>query len=245
MNKDLVSCHMFLYYKLTGWYVLESVSNFYKGPIFLSLVENNPANESLIDYASKRFEKINLTTVEEAGTDQYGFFHSFQQDDTNKPWIFYCHDKHPNKTSWLQNLIQVYNNINDSLLNSDKYGIISSNKYKHKIQSYRELIDSTNSIPKCHRKCVVQSMQTLLWFSELCDILFKEHSIGDITKRRTDFCAGNIFLIRREVLSTAHSCVHENMFNKGVYRTDGEVEHGLERFYFYVSECMRYENLFI
>lgn len=245
MNTDLVSAHVFLYYELTGRYVLESMSKFYNGPIFLSLVKNNPVNDLLINYASSIFEKTYLLLVDQAGTDQYGFFHSFQRDDTNKPWVFYCHDKSPNKKQWLVELMEIYNNIEESVLLDQRYGIISSSKHKHTIKDYKTILNETSKIPKQYRKGVVQALQTLLWLNELQSILAYEFNLENKDLKYSDFSAGNIFLIRRDVLSQAHNCVHENMFNKNVYRTDGEVEHGLERFYFYVSQCMGYENLYI
>lgn len=245
MNTELVSTHVFLYYELTGRYVLEAVSKFYKGPIFLSLVKNNPVNDLLINYASSLFEKTYLVLVDEAGTDQYGFYHSFQHDDTTKPWVFYCHDKHPSKKQWLSELIEIFSKIDDHILSNSNYGIVSALKHKQKIKGYKHILEETAGMPKQYRKGVVQALQTLLWLNELQSILANEFKLKREDLKYPEFSAGNIFLIKRDILSKTHKCIHKDMFNKNIYRTDGEVEHGLERFYFYVSQCMGYENLYI
>ena len=53
-----------------------------------------------------------------------------------------------------------------------------------------------------------------------------------------------MFLARRPVVKMSHQCVHESFF-EDYYRPDGNVEHAMERFYFYVSECLKYKNVFI
>lgn len=245
MNTNLVSTHIFLYYESTGKYLLDNVAKFYKGPIFLSLVENNCSNDILLNYAKSLFDEIGLIYVENCGTDQYGFYHSFQHDDRKTDWIFYCHDKHPTKKNWLTEMIKIYEHVDESLLLEPKNGTISSLKHKQVQKSFETMLLNYASIDYRHRKDIVQSMHTLIWLHELERILLSKHSLGDKDFKYPTFSAGNTFLARRGIIEKSHSCIYEEFFNKGIYRTDGEVEHGLERFYFYVSNCMGYENIFI
>lgn len=245
MNSNLVSTHIFLYYEITGKYVLSCVSQFYKGPIFLSLVKNNPANQCLIDYASHLFEDINIIYVDNAGSDQYGFYHSLSSDQTNKPWIFYCHDKHVDKKQWLYDILEIYTKYDDKLLNNDGIGIISSEKHKMYLTTLKECLEQANVIDIKYRKKSVESMHTVIWLYELARIFCQKYHHDNSALQDLQFSAGNIFLIKTNIAKKAHSCVEEEFFNKNVYREDGEVEHGMERFYFYVSKAMGFNNLFI
>lgn len=245
MNSQEVTSHIFLYYEDTGKYVLDTVSKFYKGPIYLSLVENNCANNILINYARYSFDDVRILYVEDHGTDQYGFYHTLKLDDTNTPWVFYCHDKHPSKIDWLKELLNIYDSMDESSFGIQTVGLISSKKNKNKVSSFEELLFEYSNIDYKYRKNIVQCMHTLIWLHELERILYTKHNIGDKNFKCPNFSAGNIFLIRREILNKVHDCVYEEFFNKGVYRTDGEIGHGLERFYFYVSQSMGYTNLFI
>lgn len=244
LNTELVSTHIFLYYSQTGEYVLDNVSKFYSGPIYLSLVENNPNNDFLLNIAKENFDDIRVVYVENCGTDQYGFYNSFKYDLGRSPWIFYCHDKNPSKIGWLQKMLAIYDSIDSSILDTNA-GIISCNDYKVKQASFEELLSSNSGSSYRKRKDVVQAMHTLIWLHELERILLSKYDLGNKDFKCPTFSAGNTFLIRRDILDKAHGCVYEEFFNHGIYRTDGEVEHGLERFYFYVSQCLGYENIFI
>lgn len=244
MNSDLVSTHVFLYYESSGKYLIEELSKIYNGEIYLSLVNGNCSNDVLVHYAKQHFD-IKLVYVDNCGTDQYGFFHSFKFDNANKPWVFYCHDKHPSKLDWLQTMISTFENIEDRVLLDKKLGIISSIKYKNRVLPFDKILLEYINLDYSQRKDVVQCMHTLVWLNELQRILITKHNIGNKEYRYPTFSAGNIFLIRKEILEKSHDCIHEEFFNKGIYRTDGEVEHGMERFYYYVSQCMNFNNLFI
>ena len=245
MNKDLVSAHVFLYYESIGKYVLDTLSKFYNGPLYLSLIENNCSNDILLTYAKNTFSDIRLVYIDNHGTDQYGFYSTFPYDNTNKPWIFYCHDKHPNKQKWLSDLLNIYVDLDDKLLLDSKAGMIACAQHKQQQASFEELLKVHESLKYKFRKEVVQSMHTLIWLHELERILLSKYNLGDKNFKCPEFSAGNIFLARREVIAYSHGCVYEEFFNKGVYRTDGEVGHGLERFYYYVSKCLQYNNIFI
>lgn len=244
MNHTDVSVHIFAFYQDTGKYLLERVSKIYNGnSIYLSLVNGNHANDTLIETARKYFD-VKIIYVDNSGTDQYGFYHSFKYDNLDTNWIFYCHDKHISKIDWLNDMMDTFDNIDKGLLDNKKNGMLASKKHEAKIQSFDDLLELENTMDIKYRKALVESMHTLIWYLQLQRILFIKQELSSKEDKFTNFSAGNIFLIRRDVLEKAHACIYENFFNKGVYRSDGEVGHGIERFYFYVSKCMGYENVF-
>lgn len=244
MNKDNISVHVFLYYESSGKYVIDRLSKIYSGDIYLSLVEDNCSNDILKNYAQQYFN-VKLLYIDNYGTDQYGFYNTFKFDDTNKPWIFYCHDKHPSKMDWLIDMMTTFDNMDETILNYDKVGMIASTKHKNIVPSFEHILLTHSMDNYEHRKNVVETMHTLIWLHELERILLAKYNIGDKNFKYPTYSGGNVFLIRRPVLEKAHGCIYSNYFNKNTYRADGEVEHGLERFYFYVSSCMGYNNIFI
>ena len=125
IDKSQVSTQIFLYYESTGKHLLDRLSSIYNGPIYLSLVNGNCHNDILINYAQSCFEDIKLIYVDNCGSDQYGFYHSFKLDDTNKPWIFYCHDKSLNKIVWLNGMMDAFTSFDNGLLDNNKTGIIA------------------------------------------------------------------------------------------------------------------------
>lgn len=245
MKNDQVSAHAFLYYESTSKYVLDTISQIHNGPLYLSLVDGNCSNDAIITYARSNFDITYIVYVENCGTDQYGFFHSLKLDENNTPWIFYCHDKHPSKQDWLNDLLSIYHNFDENLLSDPNTGMISSLKHKHKTSNYEELLEIGK---KCHyqfRKEIVQSMHTLIWLNELTRILVEKDNLYKKESKYPYFSSGNIYLIRRDIALKAHECLYDQFFNRNAYRTDGDIGHGLERFYFYVSECLGYNNIFI
>ena len=244
MNNQLVSTHAFLYYKDTGIDLLNKISQYCKGKLFLSLILNNPNNKIIISHARKLFD-LDITYVENTGSDQGGFYQSFKKDYSEKSWIFFCHDKHIEKKEWMLDLLDIITNVEDNYLNNPKCGIISSSKYINKVESINDLLNTYGNMQFEGRKCLVQSMHTVIWLKELQRILLEKFELIKEESIYPRFCSGNIFLIRKDIVEKSHGCVYDSFFNKNVYRTDGEVAHGLERFYFYVSECMGYHNIFI
>lgn len=237
------SVHVFTYYDDTGKFVLNRLKEFYSGPIYLSLVNGNKNNDSLLTEANSLFDVL-VTYIDNYGTDQAGFYNTFKKDNLKTPWILYLHDKSNDKKSWLEDLINPLKDVNTQTLYNENIGIISAAAHKHQTYSINELLKMYGNIDFQYRKNLVQSMCTTLWLKELQRILLEKHNIFNEKMLFPPFCAGNIFFCRREIIQKAHDCVCENFFNIG-YKSDGEVEHGLERFYFYVSMCMNYHNLFI
>lgn len=245
LDSNLVSAHIFLYYKTTGQYLLEKIAQSYNGPIYLSLVDGNEHNDYFLEIAKNSFNDTKVIYVDDYGTDQYGFYSTFIYDFTKKPWILYCHDKNPSKKTWLEDALNIFDKITDKQLADRKIGIISSSKYRRTQPSFDDLLTTYKGLTYSLRKDIVQAMHTLVWLHELERILLSKYNLGNKDFKCPIFSAGNIFLIRRDIVNRSHGCVYEEFFNRGVYRTDGEVEHGLERFYFYVSQCLGYENIFI
>ena len=243
MNSSKISTHVFVYYLDEGIWLLKKLKEFYNGHIFLSLIEDNPYNDKLLHSANDMFD-VNVTYVKNKGTDQIGFYNTFKLDSTKKDWILYLHDKSADKTDWLQSLINPLINVDNSLLYNDKIGIISSLAHKNKVTTIDSISSRYKYIGYQYRRCLVESIHTVVWLKELQRILFEKHNLIDEDNIYNTFCAGNIFLARRNIIERAHDCVYDDFFNDG-YRSDGEIGHGLERFYFYVSECLGYTNLYI
>ena len=139
----------------------------------------------------------------------------------------------------------------DTLKNASRYldstslGILASEKYKNKLISFEEILEKSASSPIKFRKKTIEYMHMLIWYHELQKILLSKCELGKKEFKLIEYSAGNIFISRRIVIEKAHRCLYNDFFNLNSYREDGEVEHGLERFYFYVSKCMGYENIFI
>lgn len=244
MNKSNVSAHIFLYYIDTGIDVLNKLKEMYNGYIYLSLVKDNPNNKALIKHAESLFD-IDITYVQNGGSDQYGFFHSFKNEKNKKSWTLYLHDKHVTKKQWLSDLIDPLKNINNELLNAKTIGIISAQKHVHEVKPMNMILQNYGGIRFEHRRKIVESLHTVIWLKELQRILLEKYGLINEDHIYPNFSAGNIFVAKTEVIEKAHGCIYEEFFNKNTYREDGEVAHGLERFYFYVSKCLNYNNLFI
>lgn len=244
MNNNIISTHVFLYYEDTGIDLLNHIKQYCTGKIYLSLVLDNKANKKLIEYARKFFE-LDITYVENTGSDQYGFYNSFKKDLSEKPWIFFCHDKSQNKKDWMLELIEILANVSDDYLLNKKCGMISSAKYINKVSPINDLLIKYGNMDFKLRRSLIESIHTVIWLKELQRILLEKYTLIKEESVYPRFCSGNIFLAKKDVISTTHGCVYDDFFNKNLYRSDGEVAHGLERFYFYVSECLGYHNVFI
>ena len=247
--KDL-SVHLHLYYEDMGIYLLKKLSKIWRGEIYLSLVEDNCCNNILLRIAQNTFDTVNVTFIENKGNDQYGFYKTFQKNKDDTTWILYWHDKSLRKQDWLSELTDIFINEDNQLLleqytnNSSKCGIISASKHKYKTMDAEKLIHESHNISFPYRQKLVRSLQTIIWLKELEFLLKVKHDLYNEEDVYPFFTAGNIFLIRRDVLEFSHSVIHENFF-ENFYREDGDVGHALERFYYYVSKTMGYKNYFI
>lgn len=248
LDKDLVSVNMHLFYLEPSIYLLDKIADHYKGHLYMSLNENGQANEEIQSHAESKFKKVTSVIIKNKGNDQYGFYSSFKQNDLNTPWILYCHDKTIKRIDWLDAILDPileYEDIEKALLN-DKNGIISSGnpEYHHRMISEEDLTSLSKTKNYSGRLKIMQARHTLTWFRELQYILLSDTGFINADNLNPYFTAGNMFLARRPVVKLSHQCIHESFF-EDYYREDGNVEHAMERFYFYVSECLKYENLFI
>jgi len=250
IDKKLCSVHLHLYYKDVSLYILERLSKVWDDVIYVSLIENSEDNKEILLNCQKLFKETRWVEVPNKGTDQYGLLMTNRMnEECYKPWTLYIHDKHSDKIDWLNGLIDVfledeYQTIIDKYINSKKTGIIGAEKHKAKLSDYDELLSVHSYTSFKHRNQFVKAVGTLAWMRELQNILYNKTKMVKDELLNPYFVAGNIFMIRKNIIDQAHACVDDNFFENG-YRTDGEVEHALERFYHYVSECMGYNNIFI
>lgn len=248
LNKDLLSVHVHLMYLEPSKYILDLLSEVWDDKIYLSLIEGNKHNPTILSYAKQRFPSILVKYVANKGTDQYGFMHSFKINNEETPWIMYIHDKHLSKLDWLdQTLLPILHSetINPLLLD-DNNGIISSgyHKWVMRVENEEELTAKSKYMPFNMKHCLVRVRHTLAWLRELQYILVQKTGFIDTDNINPKFTAGNIFIARRNVVNMAMSCIHENFFEDH-YRPDGDVAHAMERFYYYVATCLKYDIKFI
>lgn len=248
LDKDLISVHVHLFYLEPSIYLLDKISEYYNGPIYISLNEDGANNEEIELYAVKKFKKVKSVTVKNKGNDQYGFYSSFKQNDEETPWILYCHDKTIKRIDWLDRILDPVLQYKDmeKTLNNEKNGMISSGdpEYYLKMINEEDLTALSKTKNFSGRLEIMQSRHTLTWFRELQYILLSDTGFINAENLNPNFTAGNMFLARRPVVKMSHQCIHESFF-EDYYRPDGNVEHAMERFYFYVSECLKYKNVFI
>jgi hypothetical protein len=243
MNDSSLILHLF--YEEPSIYLLDKVSKFYKNDtLYLSLVKDSISNQNIINYAKNYYNNIIINEEENRGNDQYGLYKIFTkyEDDLND-WVFYFHDKHISKLNWIDDLINPFCSFDPGYL-SNKIGIVVSDKptYQLKILNESELIKQSDDLPKHNKIVNIRSKQTLVWVRELQQILFQDTGLMEDDHLNFDFTAGNMFCIKKSILKLALNCIHDNFFEMG-YRKDGEVGHGLERFYFYVNLCLKYNVL--
>lgn len=244
------SVHLHIYYEDAGIYLLEKISKIWNGKIYLSLINNNCSNKIILLKAKEIFSDIDVIYINNKGTDQYGFLHSFKLNKDNTRWVLYVHDKHMSKKEWFDDLVDIFiDKQNENLI--DKYtrhisscGIISSSKRKDKIFDPVYLNEVSNNTIFEHRQQVVRNLQCLCWFKELQNLFKLNYNLYSEEVSNMYFTAGTIFLIRKDILYKVHNIIHNNFF-ENCYREDGDIGHAMERFYFYASQCMGHTNKFI
>ena len=252
INDTQVELHMHLWYLDTSIYLMDLVSSGIQCDANISLVKDSPNNTKIIDYAKQKFKSVNIVESPNRGNDQCGFFKSVEKNSNpNKNWIFYAHDKHPDKIDWIDQIVKPIVS-NSSKINKvlesgqDEVGIISSSHPKRMIKTFseEELVMIDKAADMGEKVKVVLSRQTLIWLRELQYILYDQHGYIDKDNLNFTFTAGTMFIINKEIFHLAKSCTHENFF-PNAYRPDGDMPHALERFYFYVSLAAGKNNIFI
>lgn len=248
LNHKLIDLHAHLWYEESSIFLLEKLSKAWDGPITISFNDNGPNNKDIEKKAKSLFPKVIPYVYTNRGTDQYGFYKATRETiKDDKKWTFSCHDKNPKKMSFLDDTLDPIINNSEAVnkyIEDETVGMIASELMKRKIDTEEDLISHSKYVQFDLLHNVVQAKHTLSWIRELQYLLFNKHKMINKEHVNFDFAAGNIFLIKNDVLKLSQSCVHENWFPT-YYRTDGDVSHGLERFYFYVSICMNYENVYI
>ncbi len=242
--------HLHLWYEDESIYLVDKISKVHDGRVNLSFNDDGKANDRLLSYCKDKFSSVKHIVVPNSGNDQIGFFHSMKKNSEGKKFVFYAHDKNPNKREWVdQCLNPIIDNIkpvNSYIGSEDKIGIISSANPKRLeyLLTEEKLIEIDKITDMSAKKGVVLARQTLIWLRELQYVLYDMHGYIDKTNLNFKFTAGNMFIINSDVLSLAHSVLHPSFF-PDYYREDGDMTHALERFYYYVSLCMKRKNVFI
>lgn len=248
LNKELLSVHVHLMYKEPSKYILDLLQEVWDGNIYLSLIEGNKHNKFILSCAQERFKTVLVKYLENKGTDQYGFFHSYKINNEETPWIMYIHDKHISKIDWLDEILLpiLQNNTINPLLLDSTTGMIASGhkKWVLSVENEEQLTEKSKTMPFHLKQWIVRSRHTLTWFRELQYILVQKTGFICVEDINPKFTAGNIFVARRSIIDTVMSCVHQDFFEND-YRADGDVEHAMERFYFYVARCLNYDIKFI
>ena len=248
LKQDRIQVHMHLYYKDPSIYLMDKIRQKWDGRVNISLNEGGEANDTIVEYAKKIFPEVRTAKTPNLGNDQIGFKKSvITNKEPDKDWILYVHDKSQDKQKWVDDIVDPIINqeeVVDELIEKDEYGIISSAKRCNKIFDEEYLIEFSKKCKLSEKNLVVGSRHTLVWLRELQYILYDIHGFIDRKNINFQFTAGTMFLINEDIVKLSHDCIHENYFEKQ-YRPDGKVEHALERFYYYVSACLRKKIMFI
>jgi hypothetical protein len=225
--------------------LLEKISKAWAGKVYISLVSDNASNNDILQKANSLFGKVVVIENENSGNDQYGFYKSFQKNKDDTDWIFYAHDKHESKIEWMNELVDPLVTHTDAinyLARQNDVGLIAakSDKYTNLQMSEEQLNSIGDTCPHNERIKIIQSKHTLVWLRELQRAIVKKNNLSQIQDPNSIvFVAGNMFMIRRSILNKCHECLHENFFDKH-YKPDGDIGHGLERFYFYAPLCFNF-----
>ena len=248
LDSKKISFHIHLFYLEPSIYLLDKIRDAFDGNIYISLNKNGERNEEILSHAESLFKNVDHVVVDNVGNDQYGFFHSFPQNQDETEWVFYCHDKTIKRIDWLDEIIDPVINYEDinNIMDDDNIGLVTAGNNKHCMNMYTEDILTGMSKSKNYSKRlkIVQARHTLTWYRELQYILLTDTGLINTDLLNPRFTAGNMFMARKSVIKLAHDCVHKSFF-ENYYREDGNVEHALERFYFYVTGCMKYKNFFV
>jgi hypothetical protein len=234
-----IELHCHLWYSDKYKNLLDKLGSKFNNRINLSLISGCDHNDKIIEYAKSKFKDVRYVTVDNCGTDQNGFLKSYDVNKEMKEWVLYTHDKADE--TWTMDLV-------DPLLTDEalKYcedgesGIITSSK-RHTILPSQEEIDNQcqKTLPEL-KHTVIPLQSTIIWLTQLQDNLKQLHHMQD-TLLNLEFTAGTMFLSRSLILRLAHTCVEPEFFKTG-HQPDGEVEHAMERFYFYVNNCLNLKH---
>lgn len=240
MSIEDIELHCHLWYLEESKNLLDKLGTKFNDRINLSLIKDCKHNDQLIKYAKSKFNDVRYVTVDNRGTDQNGFLKSYDENCEEKEWILYAHDK--KDELWTMDLVSPL--VTDEAIactDEDSIGMITSSKREEKIKSEEDLKMISSITPPSQKDGIIRSKQTMLWLRELQHILYTTHGMVSQEDLDFTFSSGTMFMARSVVINMTHSCIFDNFFEQG-YKKDGEVEHALERFYFYVNACIKLEH---
>ena len=135
--------------------------------------------------------------------------------------------------------------VNQEIVNSET-GLISANskRWLLDLETEQSILKEDKEAPMSYKRIIVLKRHTLVWLRELQYILYKKHGFIQKENLNFKFTAGTMFLARSDVVDLSLSCILPCYFEE-CYRQDGNVQHAMERFYYYVSMCMGYKNKLI
>lgn len=244
LNNKKISVYLHLYYEQISKDILQQLSTVYNGDLFISLNENGDGNDSIVECANTLFPNQKHVVVNNMGSDQWGFYKNYKQNPPPTDWVLYIHDKKEQEKEWLEDLIQPFivqfSKIN-ALIENPNIGIISSQLRKNNIVSGKELIKVMNNSHKRNYLKILRAKETVNWIHVL--LALKGITIENLQEKC--FCAGNMFICRKNILDEImNNLIIDEFFEPG-YRPDGCVEHAMERFYFLLSEGLGFTNKYI
>lgn len=248
LNNDNIQVHMHLFYKEPSIYLMDKISKKWNGRVNISVNDDGKDNEAILSHANKIFPEVKVVVTQNVGNDQMGFKNSISvNSEENKNWILYVHDKSADKQRWVDEIVDPIINQEDvvlGLIEQDEFGIISAANKCQEILDEEYLVELSKRCKLEEKYSIVGSRHTLIWLRELQYILYSKHGLINKQHINFKFTAGTMFLAHKDVVNISHDCVHQSFFEKQ-YRPDGKVEHALERFYYYVSACLRKKIMFI
>ena len=244
------SLHVHLFYEDESIHLLDKLRRVWPHKVYASLNKNGHGNDAIIKYLRFHFNEVDITLVDNKGNDQYGFWHSFKKNKDDTEYIFYFHDKKDREegdkaTDPFFNHDTHPSSLGDfaGIMDDRKIGIISSKETNQKMLSYQEVQVShrdnfynDDDNVGTHRLNCVLHLNTITRFDELVSHLrfLKRDVIGHHTPLvYPKFSSGNVLMATRNIIETVHSAILEEYFQDG-YQTDGQVEHAMERLYYYV-----------
>ncbi len=119
-------------------------------------------------------------------------------------------------------------------------GMITSSKRYTTLPSQEKIDSQCEKTMHYQKHTIIPLQTTMLWLIQLQDNLKQLHGMKN-TLLDLKFTAGTMFLSRSLVVRLAHTCVVPEFFKTG-HQPDGEVEHAMERFYFYVNNCLNLKH---
>jgi hypothetical protein len=243
-NSLNASLHVHLFYEDEGIYLLDKLRRVWPHKIYVSLNKDGHENDAIINYLRLHFNEVDFTLVDDKGTDQYGFWHSFKKNKDDTKYIFYFHDKKDRKEgdkatdpfftkgpSSFGDLVGVMEDGNVGIIASKETSQTMPSHHEVQISHQENFFNAGSDRLNCLR-----ALSTIAWFDELVFHLrfLKRDVVGHaIPLVYPKFSGGTVLLATRKIVETTHSAVIEEYFQDG-YQTDGKVEHAIERLYYYV-----------